>query len=195
MLLLSPSLLIPNSDSFNEGRIYLALAGFALMFGSVLATISSRLPHLRGRLGPLMQKVGGSVELGKGIPVVAVLIVVSALALPTTLWRNQIWNEDVCIWEEAALRNAGDYRTHYNLGVALARKGSLEDARWRFGRSKDLNPDDDMSYAGLGFCAESEELWPEALEFYGTAVKLNPNNNYAVSAVRRVESVIEKEVD
>ena len=59
--------------------------------------------------------------------------------------------------------------------------------------SSKLNPNDDMSYAGLGYCCEMSENWECAADWYSTALKLNPENHYAAQGLTRVSRKLESE--
>lgn len=157
--MLTPSWVVPNSDLFNESRTYLAVAGFALIASSVL----SSLPRRHWFAFPL----------------------VGMLAL--TAWqRNELWLDDVALWKDAASKSPGKARTHYNLGAALARQGQITQAKQEFSASRDLDPDDDLSYSALGYCAEKQEDWNGAGRLYSQALQLNPSNGYAREGLARL---------
>jgi tetratricopeptide (TPR) repeat protein len=168
VLLLAPSLLVPNDDVFNESRSYLALAGFAFMISSGLFALST---VWRPRL------------------VLAMATCLLLLFAFSATWRNQVWRDDVAIWREAVSHNPEDVRAHYNLGAALSRVGDLDRARLQFEKARFLNPADDLSYAALGYCAEHRGDWFEARKLYMMAVELNPDNSYAQSGLHRIRVI------
>jgi len=92
----------------------------------------------------------------------------------------------VAIWKEAVERAPNQSLASYNLGAALSRMGATEAARASFERSRRLNPEDDMSYAGLGFCAEVDGQLDEAQRYYETALNFNPENSYAREGLTRL---------
>lgn len=157
-----PSALVPNADFFSETRAYLPLLGYAVLLAWLVT-----------------EKVPGGWSYGA-----SVLVLAGLLAL--TVQRNPIWNDDLALWEEAARKSPDKPRLRYNLGVALAKSGDFERARAEFAASRDLNPWDDLSYAGLGYCYEVWEWWEEARRAYQTAVDLNPRNEYARAGLERV---------
>lgn len=159
---LLPSSLVPNLDSFNESRAYPAVAGFAL----VTAWMLWRLPF-RG----------------------AILASLAAVFMLTAAARNEVWRDDLALWQDAAGKSPRKARVRYNLGTALVRKAALEEAEREFEAARNLNPQDDLSYAALGYCAEKRQDWEEARRLYQEALQLNPHNAYARSGVRRLNEI------
>jgi protein O-mannosyl-transferase len=178
-LFLAPSLLVPNSDVFNESRIYVALGGFTFLAALLLERVGAGLDSLKRALGV---RSGGPV--GRWL----LAAILAAACLPPTLGRHEVWGDDVALWEEAVRRAGGEAVPHYNLAVALSRRGEIERARKGFETAARLNPEDDMSYAGLGFCAEFEGRWLDALRQYDRALALNPENGYARDAALRIRA-------
>jgi tetratricopeptide (TPR) repeat protein len=163
---LLPSLLIPNSDLFNESRAYFAVAGFGLLVSTFLLVRPSRMSLLAGRI------------------VAFVFLVVVSLQ---TLVRNPIWNDDVELWAKAAQMYPGKSRVRYNHGSALARVGEIGNAEEEFRQANNLNPQDDLSYAALGYCAEVSGDLEEAGRLFGEALRLNPENRYAQDGLARIK--------
>jgi len=161
LLCLAPSLVIPNGDLVNESRSYFAFAGFALLLAlgiEKLGLIASRRLH---------------------IPCWCLLFVVCLVYMPLTFARNSVWRDDASLWEEAVEYSPAELRPRYNWGVSLARAGQRCEARAAFEEALNISPIDDLSYAGLGYCAESRGAEVEALRFYRMALSLNPSNSYA----------------
>lgn len=173
LLWLSPSLLVPNADAYNESRAYLALAGVAF----ALAGTAGRVWEYR---------VTSGVRVRWAPFPAAVMLAWTVAMLPMTLERNRVWQDDVGIWEEAVRTSPAESLPRYNLGVALARLGRVEEAERSFLAGARLNPADDLGYAGLGFCAESRGQLRAAAGFYSHALNLNPGNIYAREALERV---------
>ncbi len=169
-LTLAPAALVPNSDPFNESRAYPAMAGFAVILGSLFQTASRCLPRL---------------------PVVAAAGLLLAM-IPASASRNSVWRSDVALWQDAAKKSPQKARVHYNLGAAWARAGDLARAEESFTRALALDPEDDLTHAALGYCAEAKRDWPLALRRYRRAVSLNSRNRYADEGLRRVLRQMEK---
>jgi tetratricopeptide (TPR) repeat protein len=158
-LSLTPAALVPNSDLLNESRAYPALAGAAAAAAWFL-----------GRAGRGDFSERGRVVLALGIAVTLGWLSVS---------RNRLWNDDLGLWREAAQVSPGKARPHYNFAVALARQGRLDESETEFKAANRLQPDDDLSYAALGYCAEMRKDWRNAHSYYLQALRINPGNRYA----------------
>ena len=167
VLMLLPSALIANPDVLNESRPYLALAGVSLAIAMLLLRAAGSNPVARVVVG-------------------AVILVPLILA---TRARNEVWQRDVDLWMDAVEKAPRKSLVHYNLGSSLAREGHTARARQAFLDASRLNPFDDLSYAGLGYCAEMEGLMEVAERYYLQAVELAPANSYAQEAVARVRAL------
>jgi tetratricopeptide (TPR) repeat protein len=174
LLLLLPSVLIPNSEPFSESRAYLAIAGLALAaaWGTWTGAQSIGGRFRRPLLGRLV-----------GIFVLAGLIIP---AYAMTQERHRIWADDVALWREAVDQEPGEVLPNYNLAVALSNRGKTDEACRYFTRGVNLNPRDDMSYSGLGYCAEVNGQISRAAGYYSQALSLNDGNEYAREALHRL---------
>ena len=164
VLVLLPSALIANPDILNESRPYFALAGVSIA------------------IAMLLLRVAGSNRAAR-VLVGTVILVPLVLASRA---RNEVWQRDVDLWIDAVEKAPGKSRAHYNLGSALASEGQTGRARQAFLNASRLNPFDDLSYAGLGYCAELEGLAELAERYYQQAVELAPGSSYAQEAIARM---------
>jgi hypothetical protein len=169
-----PTWLIPNSDFLNESRSYFALGGFAVL-------VALALYRSEAIWRPLVRTA------------VAVILVL-ALSL-ATVQRNQVWSDDIALWEDSASKSPLKARVRYNLGSALARDGRLDAAQREFETARDLNPLDDLSYAALGYCAEIRGEWELAIDQFSRALELDPDNDYAREGRQRVLRFLEDTSD
>jgi tetratricopeptide (TPR) repeat protein len=166
---LAPSLLVPNSDIINESRAYLSLAGFSLMASWFLVRLSA--PR--------------DVLWKWAIAVLPVMILV-----PMTMARNQVWNTDLRLWQDSTQKSPSKGRPHYNLGVALVRQGQYGQSEVEFLRAREMDPEDDFSYAALAYCAELRNEFGLAFDLYRQAIRLNPQNTYAREGLQRMQGYI-----
>jgi tetratricopeptide (TPR) repeat protein len=207
LLFLIPGLAIPSSSQYSESRLYFALAGICFLGAYGLAWIFKKdagwVPAI-ARHDPDTTKDGVSLEESRfedglrsrwamyGLRSVPVLILLLALSAATQN-RNALWQSEIAIWEEAVSLYPEDFLPHYNLAVAFARQGLTDKAKVEFQRSSDLNHLDYLSYAGLGYCAESRGAWSEALVYYDAALEINPESRYANDSRNRVVASISAE--
>jgi tetratricopeptide (TPR) repeat protein len=198
-LFLAPGLLVPNAAQFHESRMYLAIAGLCFLSAWGLAKLDSNraLGLSEGVTTSLESDSPSNAKLHrlwyrKALRLVPVLLLAGTF-VTTTHYRNSIWLSDTALWEEAVQRYPMDFVPHYNLAVAYARQGNNDKAESEFSLARSLNDSDDLSYAGLGYCAESREEWSEALANYESALLINPTNRYATESLKRVRAIMTTE--
>ena len=167
LLLMLPAALIPNEDNFNESRVYLAMAGFSFLAASFVLD----------RQWGIVQRLPGRI----GVALI-LLLLAGASAL-----RNHQWNDNLGLWQSAAESYPQRLRIQYNLGHAFLLENQFPAAEAAFERALRLNPEDDLSYAALGYCAEVKGDWLRAHDHYRRAFDLNPSNGYAVRGFERAE--------
>ncbi|MFH1964741.1 MAG: hypothetical protein ABIJ42_04295 [Acidobacteriota bacterium] len=178
ILMLLPSLLIPNADPVNESRAYYAFAGIALLTAVVL-TIAGR--SAGEKLSAFV--TGSRKRLIAGLVTVLVSAAcVPILALKTTE-RNFVWKDDLRIWREAVSMNPENHLPVYNLGIALIRNGEFEEGCGALARAIKLNPLDDMSYSAAGYCFEVMGETEKAKAYYSRAMEINPENKTALESL------------
>jgi protein O-mannosyl-transferase len=171
---LLPSWLIPNSDLLNESRCYMALIGFSV----IVAWLVFQAGSPSSRPSPKRWAAGAAL--------------LCLVLLPITMERNRIWKDDLRLWTDAAAKSPEKPRVRYNLGVALAKQGQIDAARAEFETAIRLDPSDDLSHAAAGFCAERQQEFETAYAFYRKALLLNDANDYALSGIERVGSIISR---
>lgn len=183
LLMLLPSVLVPNADPVNESRVYAAFAGGSLAIASVLARVGRSIRDKM--LG--FQAMPGRKALAASLKILLPVACLPFLALKTSE-RNDVWNSDIRIWKEAVSLNQASHLPVYNLGVALARRGEFTEARKALLRAIELNPGDDMSYSAVGYCFAMSGMTREAKEYYERALELDPGNKAALEALGQMGS-------
>ena len=114
---LAPASITPLNVLVNEHRLYLPLAGFALMCGSLFSRRSpTELPEFR-------------------IFAVGVLFLAGLV-----IQRNSFWHDERTLWEDAAAKSPLMVRPHVHLGNALRRDGQFDAAERTYRRAIELEP-------------------------------------------------------
>ncbi len=198
-LFLAPGLLVPNTAQFHESRLYLAIAGlcFASAWGLAKLDLNRVFGSFEGEgalrdPGPSSDPKFRTFGYRRAVRFLPVLLLVGTF-VTTTHYRNRIWLSDTALWEEVVQKYPMDFVPRYNLAVAYARQGNNDEAESEFRLARSLNESDDLSYAGLGYCAESREEWSEALANYESALVINPTNRYATESRKRVRAIMTAE--
>ncbi|MDD4005261.1 MAG: tetratricopeptide repeat protein [Elusimicrobiaceae bacterium] len=181
---------IPLQDLIFEHRLYLPLAGAALIIAAVLGEIKEAV-----------------------LTRTAAAAVIAALGI-TAFNRNAVWRDEVSLLTDnlikaprraelasdlgaaliarrdfqaalevlgAAARIAPEFSpTYANLGVALYYTGDTDGAQRSFKKALVNNPDRDRALAGLGNLFREKGDYKTALDYYGQAYRFNPKNALAL---------------
>lgn len=141
-----------------ERYAYVPSIGVCWLFGIAVARLaSSKTPHRRAIVGA-----------------VVMLVLVSGVL---TVRRNRIWQDNVSLWTDTALRNPQDGFALRNLGTALLERGETDAAEHAFRDALQLRNDRHglfLIYSNLGTLAlgRGEDELAEA--HYKKAVEIEP---------------------
>jgi tetratricopeptide (TPR) repeat protein len=151
--LIPESSVIPILDLAVEHRLYLPLAGAAILAGSFLESIASR-----GRAA---------------FPFAfAALFLFSLL----TYNRNLVWHDPITLWEDNAAKAEGKARIHGNLGKAYLDAGRFEKAAREFKRMIELDPTFVGAYNNLAVIyIDHLKDYEEAKKYIALSLSLFPD--------------------
>ena len=167
------SSIIPIKDVIFEHRMYLPSIGLsiALIFalyqifpGTV--TKSPFLKSVNGSSSPLSKRVGGL------LPILLIIIAIAFSFL--TYRRNEVWRDDVRLWEDTAKKSPNKSRVHSNLANALVRAGKIDDAIKHYLEALRITPDYAEGYNNLGIALFRKGKIDEAIKYYNEALRLKP---------------------
>lgn len=116
-----PLFLAPIEDPLAERRIYLGLPWAATALAAGGFALRERWP-----LSRLFQRA-------------AVVLLLTLLAAMTAL-RNQVWQDELRLWSDAAAKSPEKWRPNYNLGNAYRRAGQLAPAAEAYRRAVKIDP-------------------------------------------------------
>ncbi|MGM0460633.1 MAG: tetratricopeptide repeat protein, partial [Bacteroidota bacterium] len=97
------------------------------------------------------------------------------------------------LYRQAIESNPDDARLHFNLGSALAKLGSAEEAVQSFERAKQLMDDprrQSMADYNAGTALSEAEMYDEALNFFRSSLRNNPEDE---DAKHNYEMAIQKQ--
>lgn len=181
------SSIIPINDLIFEHRLYLAMPGAALAFGSALIYGLSSVP--------------GRKSSGVSAATLA-LIITAVIALPlsvATYMRNTLWADEVVFWEDAVVKSPMKARVHNNLGSVYHRKNDLARAMGSFKKAIELKPNFADAHYNLGVAYKDIGRMDEAIIEFEAAVtyqpqKANARNNLGLAYLSkgRVEEAVEE---
>jgi tetratricopeptide (TPR) repeat protein len=103
-------------------------------------------------------------------------LIICLLSLFTIL-RNQVWQSEVSLWSDAAVKSPKKARVHYNLGVSYSYINKKDLAEKEFETTISLNPFYTNAYYNLANIYETRNDTDKAKIFYMIGLKLDPANN------------------
>lgn len=176
------SSLIPIDQVINEHRLYLPMAGVALIAAAL----------------------AGILKIGKRMAVVMTVTIIGFLGL-LAFKRNTVWANELTLWEDVAAKSgshpvfmgelAAMYTEHQdfekalaiyarrprlnphelnNIGILYALQGRLDDARASFNEAVRLNPRFAQAYLNLGLIEHKQGNTENAAAFIRKAIEYGP---------------------
>ena len=100
--------------------------------------------------------------------IVAVLMVCASIQ--TSYWRNS-----QSLWNHTLACTSQNYIAHYNLGVALAKRGNLDEAIEHFHQAVRIDPEHAKAHINLGIALKMQGKLAEAIEHYQRALRIKPD--------------------
>ena len=157
-VVLLPSMVMPLNMLVNERRLYLAVAGFAWIFGYLIRRVRSPAVYIL-------------------LPLLGVL----------TIQRNPAWRNELTLWQDAAAKGPRMYRVQTNLGKALQLSGDDGGALQAYQRAIALDSRHGEAYNNMatiyherakleGDGAVREQLLEAAVAWYLRALERYPGN-------------------
>jgi protein O-mannosyl-transferase len=156
----------------NEHRLYLPVAGLALL-------VARTWPWRRQRHAVLWAGV-------------AVICVNATL----TYQRNDVWSDELTLWQDAARRSPAMPRAHVHLGNAWRERGDLAAARGAYERALAVDPDHRAARTNLGnLLLAAAERDPEhredylsgAMSQYNAVLRIDPDHAEALNNLGSVQ--------
>ena len=145
------SSVIPIHDVIFEHRMYLPLAGCAVIFPMVILLMEKKL---------LYATAAG-----------AILVSVFSVA---TYTRNRVWGSEVSLWEDVVKKSPNKARPYNNLGTLLLNEGNAGRARKMFEKATELDPRFAAAFFNLGTVYDKSGDADKAMALYNKALEISP---------------------
>jgi len=158
-ILAPTSTIYPIADPAFEHRMYLPLAGLALLLTMGAAELFAR---LGARPARRVAGVGGA----------GAVILLACVAFS----RNQVWRDPITLWQDAVRKRPLNARAHYTLGTLLSDDGQLEAAAAALARAVRIDPSYANARTNLGNVLARLGRLEEAAEQYRAALELRPES-------------------
>ncbi len=144
---------IPLPRVIEEYRLYLAMAGFALMMPFVLFRI-----------------VG---EVKKSIIAMGFIICIFMLL---TFHRNYVWSDELRLWEDTVSKSPNKPTALNNLASVLIKRGKDDESLGYLQKAISINPSFADAYLNLGLLASKQQNFSGAIDYYLKGISLKPFN-------------------
>jgi tetratricopeptide (TPR) repeat protein len=142
---------IPISDVIFEHRLYLPMAGFAMVVAA-----STVLVFKRGR---------------QAVFLLSMLVVVLSIL---TYHRNVAWQSRLSLWQDTVKKSPRKADAHVNLGLAYSERGDYPNAIVHYRKALELGLVKSVLYDGLAFALENTGNIEQARAYYEKAVAVDP---------------------
>ncbi len=106
---------------------------------------------------------------------IAVMCGIVAVFSVWTYQRNNVWADEITLWQDCVNKSPAKARPHYNLGNLLRRQGKFKEAidhYYEALQTKSIYADD--VYNGLGIILKAQGKTKEAINHYHEALRINP---------------------
>ncbi|MBU5614599.1 tetratricopeptide repeat protein [Geomonas azotofigens] len=147
------SSVIPIADVIFEHRVYLPSVGAFIAVAALFSLFS------KGALSRAAVATAG--------------VVVLALTA-TTFARNQVWGNEVNLWQDVVRKSPQKARPHYNLALALEKSGRLDESLREAIAATRLSPKEANPYNLIGSIFGKTGNYDQAIAALSQAVKLDP---------------------
>jgi protein O-mannosyl-transferase len=155
------STFIPLQDVIFEHRIYLPSVGIFVSFVTVLMTARRYLNNRKAAVAALV------------IPFLVLTVLLSAVAAAA---RNEVWKDEITLWEDVVAKSPAKVRAHGSLGSAYQRRGLYDAAAHEYQAAIQLGQNDPANYNNLGTIYHLQQKWGDAASMYRKALTLDPKN-------------------
>jgi len=106
----------------------------------------------------------------------SILLIIIAIAFSIlTHKRNEVWRDDVSLWQDTVNKSPNKARVHNNLANALVREGKLDRAIKHYLETLRITPLSPETYNNMGIALYKQGKIDEAMKYYSDAIRLKPD--------------------
>jgi protein O-mannosyl-transferase len=148
--------IIPIPEVFYEHRLYLSMAGFSIFLVTSLYYLLSN-KHPKAML--------------------TILITLVAVYSALTYTRNNVWKDDLTLWNDTIRKSPYKARPYHNRGLAYQNQGNLDQALLDFNKAIAINPKEADFYNNRGTVYQDLGNFDQAILDLNKAIEINPNDS------------------
>ena len=143
---------------FAERYLYLPSAGYVVILAVFLSWVKKKLPDAVTSIS-------------------VVFIVIVGIYTVGTVSRNNVWKNAISLWSDTVRKSPDSAQAHYDLGIAYASGGRIDEAIKEYESALDIDPFQSANlYLALGLAYDQQNRSDEALEMYKIALSVEPNS-------------------
>ncbi|MDE2027728.1 MAG: tetratricopeptide repeat protein [Candidatus Omnitrophica bacterium] len=148
------SSVLPLKNIIFEHRLYLPMAGYSLFLVG-----------------------GGYYLLGKNHFKTLVVVLGAILAFNAFLahQRNEVWRDELTLWNDAVVKSPHKARPYNNRAYAYLKQGRLPEALADYNKAISLDKTDTDAYVGRGLVFDAQGDFDKAIADYNTAIAVQPD--------------------
>ncbi len=105
----------------------------------------------------------------------AILGIIVIVCSVWTYERNNIWRNQITLWNDCVKKSPNSTRSHNNIGIALAQEGRINEAIGHYNRAIHIDPNHEKAYYNLGNALISQGNMEEAIDHFLKALRIKPN--------------------
>ena len=155
MTLSVESSIIPLGELAAEYRLYLPSAGIIMACTALGGAAAGRFSLTR-----------------KGFNVFAALLII--VLCGATLLRNRVWQSEISLWRDAAMKSPAKVRPRQNLALYYGKEGRLDEARRELEMAIAIEPRNFELHNNLGILYKQQGDFKRAIQEYQTVLQLEP---------------------
>lgn len=164
------NLLTPIGTIYGERLLYLPSVGLALLAGLGFRSPGSTSPKSEAR---------------HRVVLVGILLLLGVYSVRTCL-RNEVWRDEVTLFQDAADRQPLSIKAHFLLGLGLQRHGRDDEAEAALKESVRIEPSYDHGYLALGRLYLRRGKNQEAVAAFSEAFRLSSEPSVGAEAAWRL---------
>lgn len=158
----SPNSIFPRKEAMVEYRSYIAMIGICLALAWAIDLALKALSR-RTQLPPAAIHFSFAGALGIAF-------------LSGVIVRAKVWESALILWTDSVTKSPRKGRPNYNMGVALFKKGKVDESIEWYRRALDHIPDDTKVHNGLATALGQKGEYEEAFKHFAIAERLEPKN-------------------
>lgn len=132
---------VPKLDALSNRPLALALAGLLIAAAPLLAAVLKRAREV--------SRHGGAIRTWAMVAPGAAALALVAMLAAATAQRSALFDSQLRLWQDAAMKSRNNARPHLQYALLLARAGREREARQALSRARAIDP----------FSARIDDLW------------------------------------